>query len=88
MRAAVEPANVVTAFPACQLIRHVEYGLTNRIAVHSSLPYMQVRYEGAIPHTEGFDGQPSTLDDGSYHVAFQHFYGGIRFKLLESRASP
>ena len=66
------------------LVWYVEYGLTNRIAVHSSLPYMQVRYEGPIPHTEGFDGQPSTLDDGSYHGAFQDFYGGIRFKLLES----
>jgi hypothetical protein len=44
------------------LVWYVEYGLTNRIAVHSSLPSMQVRYEGPIPHTEGFDGQQLTHD--------------------------
>ena len=66
------------------LIWYVEYGLTERLAVHSSLPYMQVRYEGPIPHTTGFNGQPSDLDDGTYHGTFQDFYVGTRFKLLES----
>jgi hypothetical protein len=66
------------------LIWYVEYGLTERIAVHASLPYMQVRYEGPIPHTTGFNGQPSNLDDGTYHGTFQDFYVGTRFKLLES----
>ena len=63
---------------------YVEYGLTKRIAVHASLPYIQGRYEGLIPHDIGFDGQPSNLDDGSYHGTFQDFYFGTRFKLLES----
>lgn len=66
------------------VIWYVEYGLGKRIAVHASLPYIQGRYEGPIPHTEGFDGQPSDLDDGTYHGAFQDFYVGTRFKLLES----
>lgn len=66
------------------LIYYVEYGLTERIAVHSSVPYMQVRYEGPIPHEIGFDGQPSDLDDGSYHGTFQDFYFGTRFKAVES----
>ena len=66
------------------LLWYVEYGLTGRIAVHSSLPYMQVRYEGQFPHTFGFKGQPSNLDDGNYHGTFQDFYFGTRFKLLES----
>lgn len=66
------------------LIWYVEYGLTRRIAVHASLPYMQGRYEGPIPHTIGFHGQPSNLDDGSYHGTFQDFYVGTRFKFLES----
>ena len=66
------------------LIVYAEYGLTRRLAVHASLPYMQVRYQGPIPHETGFDGQPSDLDDGTYHGAFQDFYFGTRFKALES----
>ena len=66
------------------LIWYLEYGLTERLAVHASLPYMQVRYKGPIPHTTGFDGQPSDLDDGSYHGTFQDFYFGTRFKAVES----
>jgi hypothetical protein len=66
------------------LIWYVEYGLTERIAVHASLPYMQVRYEGPFPHTTGFNGQPSDLDDGTYHGTFQDSYFGTRFKAVES----
>jgi hypothetical protein len=66
------------------LIWYVEYGLSERIAVHSSLPYMQVRYDGPIPHTVGIKGRPSSLDDGNYHGSFQDFYFGTRFKVLES----
>jgi len=32
----------------------------------------------------GLKGQPSTLDDGTYHGTFQDFYFGSRFKLFES----
>jgi hypothetical protein len=66
------------------LVWYVEYGVTKRIAVHASLPYIKGRYEGPIPHDIGFDGQPSNLDDGNYHGTFQDFYVGTRFKLLES----
>lgn len=66
------------------LIWYFEYGLSDRIAVHASLPYMQVRYDGPVRHTIGFDGQPSTLDDGTYHGTFQDFYFGARFKLVQS----
>lgn len=66
------------------IVSYVEYGLSDRLAVHASLPYMQVRYEGPIPHTIGFKGQPSDLDDGTYHGSFQDFYFGVRFKALES----
>jgi hypothetical protein len=66
------------------LIWYLEYGLTERIAVHTSLPYMQVRYKGPLPHTTGFNGQPSDLDDGTYHGTFQDFYFGTRFKAVES----
>ena len=67
------------------LIWHVEYGLSDRIAVHASLPNMTVRYkQGAFPHAIGIDGQPSDIDDGTYHGAAQDFYFGTRFKLLQS----
>jgi hypothetical protein len=65
-------------------IWHVEYGLTKKIAVHASLPLIMARYEGLNPHLQGFDGQPSNLDDGAYHGAFQDFYFGIRYALVES----
>jgi len=61
---------------AHNLIWYVEYGLSDRIAVHASLPYMAVRYEGPLPHSD--------LDDGTYHGSFQDFYFGTRFKLVES----
>lgn len=66
------------------LIWYVEYGVTDRLAVHASLPYMQVRYKGPIPHTTGFNGRPSDWDDGTYHGAFQDVYVGTRFKAVES----
>jgi hypothetical protein len=69
---------------AHDLIWYVEYGLSDRIAVHASLPYMAVRYEGPLPHLIGVKGQPSDLDDGTYHGSFQDFYFGTRFKLVES----
>jgi hypothetical protein len=65
-------------------IWHVEYGLTDRIAVHASLPSTMIRYEGPTAHDVGVDGQPSDIDDGTYHGSFQDFYFGTRFKLLQS----
>lgn len=66
------------------LVWYLEYGVSDRFAVHMSLPYMQVRYDGPIPHTVGFNGQPSTLDDGRYHGSFQDLYIGSRFELFKS----
>lgn len=66
------------------LIWHVEYGLSDRIAVHASLPYMNVRYEGPFPHDVGLQGQPSDIDDGTYHGSFQDFYFGTRFNVVQS----
>jgi len=66
------------------LLWYVEYGLSDRIAVHASLPYIQTKYQGCCAHTIGVNGQPSTLDDGTYHGTFQDFYFGSRFKLYAS----
>jgi hypothetical protein len=66
------------------LIWHVEYGLTDKIAVHASLPVMFAKYEGSNPHDIGRDLQPSDLDDGTYHGSFQDFYFGVRYGLVQS----
>jgi hypothetical protein len=66
------------------LVLYIEYGLSNRFAVHVSLPYIQSRYQGPAAHTIGINGQPSNLDDGTFHGSFQDFYFGTRFKLVES----
>jgi hypothetical protein len=65
-------------------IWHVEYGLTDRIAVHAALPLMMVRYEGPNPHPVGRDLQPSDIDDGSYHGSFQDFYFGARYGVVQT----
>ena len=62
----------------------VEYGLTERIAVHASLPVIFGRYEGLNPHTVGRNLQPSDLDNGTYHGGFQDFYVGVRYGLVQS----
>ena len=66
------------------LIWYAEYGLSDRIAVHATLPYIQARYNGPVRHDIGFKGLPSNTDDGTYHGTFQDFYIGTRFKLVES----
>ena len=66
------------------LFWYVEYALSDRIAVHASLPYMAVRYVGLFPHLNGIKGQPSDFDDGTYHRSFQDFFFGTRFKLVQS----
>lgn len=58
------------------LIWHVEYGLTDRLAVHASLPFLMTRYQGSNPHSD--------YDDGTYHAAFQDFYLGVRYGAVQS----
>ena len=71
---------------AHSLILDVEFGVTNRLAVHASLPYMAVRFVGGPhPHLVGIHGQPSNLDDGNYHATAQDFHVGGRWILIQSR---
>ncbi len=65
------------------LIWHVEYGLSDKLAVHASLPFMRVRYEGPNPHTIEW-GQPGDIDNGKYHGSFQDFYVGVRLSAVQS----
>jgi hypothetical protein len=67
------------------LMSDVEFGLTDRIALSFSLPFIATRYDGEVPHLLGVHGQPSTMDDGTYHGSFQDFRFGVRFNV---RARP
>jgi hypothetical protein len=50
------------------------YGLTDKIAVDLSVPYIASKYKGPQPH-------PTALDDGTYHSAFQDFRFALRYNL-------
>ena len=49
----------------------ITYGVTDRLAIAASIPFIATRYTGTTPHG-GFDG-PAALDDGNYHGVFQDF---------------
>ncbi len=53
-----------------------EYGLTHKIALNLSLPYITAKYKGAFPHLN-----QGNTDDGNYHGTFQDFRFGLRYKL-------
>ncbi len=56
------------------IIQDWEYGLTDRMAVNISLPYIFSKYMGDDP-----EGLPT--DDGKYHSTFQDFRVGLRYNL-------
>lgn len=59
-----------------------EYGVTDRFALHLSIPFVRARYGGSSPHRIGVHGQATTVDDGHYHGAFQDFRFGGRFNVV------
>jgi len=56
------------------LIVDATYGLTNKLAVDVSLPYIASKYNGPQPH-------PTKLDDGTYHGTLQDFRFAVRYNL-------
>jgi len=58
-----------------------EYGLTARLAVSASLPYIRSRYEGSAPHRVGGVGPAQEWDNGEYHGTFQDFRVGVRYRV-------
>ena len=54
----------------------VTYGLTGKIALGVSLPYIAARYDGSRPHPG------SLLDDGLYHGTMQDFRFSVRYGLV------
>lgn len=54
------------------------YGITDRLAVLATLPFVVSKYEGVFPHPPlpGHENQ----DDGSWHSTFGDFRAEVRFK--------
>jgi hypothetical protein len=60
------------------LVFDATYGLTNKLAVDLSLPYVAAKYNGPQPH-------PTALDDGTYHGTMQDFRFGVRYNARAGR---
>jgi hypothetical protein len=54
------------------------YGLTEKVAIDLSLPFIASKYDGPQPH-------PTALDDGAYHGALQDFRIAVRYNLRAGR---
>jgi hypothetical protein len=52
----------------------LSYGLTAKVALDVSLPFIASKYTGSNPH-------PSNLDDGTYHSTFQDFRFAVRYNV-------
>ena len=66
------------------LIWDVEFGVSDRLAVNVSLPFIAARYRGPFTifsHSHA-GGDGSDIDDGTYHGAFQDFRLAVRFNVL------
>jgi hypothetical protein len=58
----------------------IDYGLTGRLSLGASLPYMAARFVGQRGHVHA-DG--TTLDDGTYHGGLQDVRLDARYSVLE-----
>ena len=58
-----------------------EYGLSNRLAVNTSIPYIRSKYGGSMPHRVMGVGPPQEWDDGEYHGTFQDFRVAVRYNI-------
>lgn len=58
------------------------YGLSDRLAISASLPFVATRYRGTNPHRLQ-SNQMVALDDGSWHTTTQDFRLGVRYNLIE-----
>ena len=56
----------------------VTYGVTDKVAIDLSLPFITSKYDGPQPH-------PTALDDGAYHGALQDFRISARYNIRAGR---
>jgi hypothetical protein len=59
------------------------YGLSDRVALNVSLPYIASKYTGANPHTADQFGQTSVLDFGGYHGTAQDVRVDVRYSAVK-----
>jgi hypothetical protein len=59
----------------------LSYGVSDRLAVRVSLPFVVSKYEGSFPHPP-VAGHVN-LDDGAWHQTFQDFRGEVRFRATQ-----
>jgi hypothetical protein len=60
-----------------------EFGVTDRLAVYGSIPFIRSRYEGSAPHlVGGVPGAVQEWDDGHYHGTWQDVHLGLRFNIV------
>jgi hypothetical protein len=59
------------------------YGLTDRLALNVSLPFVASDYLGTYPHLEAKFGRTSALDFGGYHGTFQDFRLDVRYNAID-----
>jgi hypothetical protein len=64
------------------IVMEADYGLTDRLAVSGSIPFIRSRYEGDHPHVVLGVGPVQEWDDGEYHGTFQDFRIGVRYNVL------
>jgi len=64
------------------LVMDAEFGLSDRLTVSGSLPFIASRYEGTHPHVVGGVGPIQDWDNGEYHAAFQDFRIGVRYNVI------
>lgn len=63
------------------IVMEGEFGLTDRLAIGASLPYIRERYEGSAPHRVLGGPQPQEWDNGDWHGTFQDFRVAVRYNL-------
>ncbi len=56
------------------ILMDFDYGLTDKVAVNVSLPFITSKYNGPRPHQLPIDG-------GEYHGTFQDFRFGLRYNV-------
>jgi len=56
------------------LVQDVDFGITSKLAVDVSLPFVLAKYSGPRPHQ-------LPIDNGNYHGAFQDFRVNVRYNL-------
>src|SRR2546427_4643622 len=59
------------------------YGVSDRVALNVSLPYIASKYSGVNPHTAAQFGQTSVLDFGGYHGTAQDFRADLRYNAVK-----